>query len=72
MDSKQIDIAMRERLPVICDKQQYRRILEYISWYDGYGKRHLSVVLEPMQGRYTVRVPAEKVDIFSGDENREV
>lgn len=61
MDSKQIEAAMKEQTPVIYNGVQYRRILEYISRYDHSRKRQLSVVLEPMQGRYTVRVPAEKV-----------
>lgn len=65
MDSKQIDTAMRCRLPVVCNGQQYRRIVEYISWYDATGNQRLSVVLEPMQGRYTMRVPAEKVEEVS-------
>lgn len=61
MDSKQIDAAMRDRIPVVCDGIQYDRILEYVSWYDNNGKRRLSVVL--LQGRTSYRVPAEKVTL---------
>lgn len=60
MDSKQIDAAMRNRLPVICDGIQYDRILEYVCWYDE-GRRRLSVVLQARN--CTVRVPADKVEL---------
>ena len=60
MDSKEIDFAMRHRLPVVCDGKRYDRIAEYISYYDEHGKRHLSAVL--LQGRTAYRVPAEKVE----------
>ena len=63
MDSKQIDAAMKEQTPVIYDGVQYKRILEFVSWYDYPKKRQLSVVLLPMHGRYTVRVPAERTDV---------
>lgn len=59
MDSKEIDRAMRHRLPVMYDGKRYDRIVEYISRYDEHGKRHLSAVL--LQGRTAYRVPAEKV-----------
>lgn len=59
MDSKEIDTAMRMRSPVQCGGRSYERILEYVSWYDGQGKRRLSAVL--MDGNCTVRVAAEKV-----------
>lgn len=61
MDSKQIDIAMRNKTPVMYNGQQYVRILEYVMWYDKQGKRQLSAVLLGEQN-YTVRVPAEKVE----------
>lgn len=61
MDSRQIDVAMRNRTPVTYNGQKYVRILEYISWYDEQGKRNLSAVLLA-DGNYTVRVPAEKVE----------
>lgn len=43
MDSKQIDTAMQEKTPVVFDGIQYKRILEFISWYDNTGKHRLSV-----------------------------
>ena len=61
MDSKQIDVAMRDRLPVVCDGTRYDRILEYISFYDNNTKRRLSVVL--LARNCTVRVPADKVTL---------
>lgn len=61
MDSKQIDAAMRERLPVVCDGKKYERIIEYVSWYDNNKNRRLSVVL--LQGRTSYRVPADKVEL---------
>ena len=61
MDSKQIDRAMRERLPVVCDGIRYERIIEYVSWYDDNGKRHLSAVL--LANNWTNRVPAHKVNL---------
>lgn len=61
MDSKQIDIAMRSKAPVMYNSQRYVRILEFVMWYDKQGKRQLSVVLLGEQN-YTVRVPSEKVE----------
>lgn len=61
MDSKQIDVAMKNRSPVVFDGTRYERILEYISWYDKNKKRHLSAVL--VNRNYTVRVPADKVEL---------
>lgn len=60
MNSRQIDEAMRKRLPVQCGGIRYDRILEYVSWYDNEKKHHLSAVL--LSGRNAVRVPAEKVE----------
>ena len=60
MDSTQIHNAMRKRLPVQYDGRKYDRVLEYISWYDGSNKHHLSAVL--LSGRNSVRVPADKVE----------
>lgn len=62
MDSKQIDAAMRNRLPVVYKGTSYDRILEYVSWYDNDKKRRLSVVL--LQGRTSYRVPADQVELF--------
>lgn len=61
MDSKEIDRAMRLRLPVIYDGRQYERIDEYVSWYDDNGKRRLSCGL--IRNNCIVRVPADKVDL---------
>lgn len=61
MDSKQIDYAMKHRLPVVCDGVQYDRIGEYVSWYSQDGKRNLSAVL--LQQNYSMRVPAHKVEL---------
>ena len=59
VDSKQIDRAMRLRLPVVYEGVRYERIREYISWYDTSGKHRLSVVLQ--NGNLCIRVLAEKV-----------
>lgn len=61
MDSKQIDKAMREGIPVMYGGKRYDRIIEYICFYDRFGKRQLSVNLQ--QGRSSYRVPAEKVEL---------
>ena len=61
MDSKTIDRAMRDRLPVIYDGRRSERISEYISWYDAKKQRQLSVVLVERNG--TLRVPADKVEL---------
>lgn len=63
MDSRQIDVAMRNRTPVTYNGQKFVRILEYVSWYDAQSKRNLSAVLLA-DGNYTVRVPAEKVEEY--------
>lgn len=64
MDSKQIDAAMRRRLPVVYDGIQYDRIAEYIMWYDQSGRRKLSVTL--VRQNYSMRVPADKVELAEG------
>lgn len=60
MDSREIDHAMKNELPVMYEGKRYDRISEYISWYDKHRKRQLSAVL--VQGRVSYRVPAEKVE----------
>lgn len=62
MDSKTIDRAMRERLPVVYEGRRYSRIHRYISWYDDQGKRRLSVEL--LEGRTAYTVPADKVELL--------
>ena len=59
MDSKQIDHAMRHRLPVMYDGRRYDRIGEYIMWYDRQGQRQLSLGL--IRNNCIMRVPADKV-----------
>lgn len=61
MDSKQIDHAMKDSLPVVFDGKRYDRIAEYISFYNDKKERCLSVVL--LQGRTSYRVPADKVEL---------
>lgn len=63
MNSKQIDDAMRQQLPVKYEGKRYDRILEYISRYDDQCRRTLSVGL--LQGNSIFRVPAEKVEAWS-------
>lgn len=64
MDSKQIDVATRKRLPVVYDGTKYDYIDEYVSkWKDG--ERHLSVGLR--LGRSLYRVPADKVVLADGN-----
>lgn len=62
MDNKQVDHAMRNRLPVVYDGKRYDRILEFVSSYDENGNRRLSVGL--LQGRTLHRVPADKVELL--------
>lgn len=61
MNSKEIDIAMKNHTPVFYDGKRYKRILEYVSWYDNNGERKLSAVLLSEKGNYSVRVLANKV-----------
>lgn len=61
MDSKQIDEAMRRRLPVTYDGRRYDRIKEYVLSYDDNGRRFLSVGV--LEGRVLYRVPASKVEL---------
>ncbi len=61
MDNKQVDHAMKHRLPVVYDGKRYDRILEFVSSYDENGNRRLSVGL--LQGRTLHRVPADKVEL---------
>lgn len=61
LDSKTIHELMRSRTPVFCDGIQYKRIAEYVSWYDDRGNHHLSVTL--LIGNYSIRVPADKITL---------
>lgn len=61
VDSKTIHELMRDRKPVTYEGIQYERIAEYVSWYDNFGKHHLSVNL--IRDNYTIRVPADKISI---------
>lgn len=61
MESKQIDEAMRRRLPVTYDGRLYDRIKEYVLSYDDNGRRFLSVGV--LEGRVLYRVPASKVEL---------
>lgn len=61
MDSKDIDRAMRDRLPVVYDGNLYDRIADYIMWYDDNGKRRLSCGL--IAKNFYIRVPADKVEL---------
>lgn len=61
MNSKEIDTAMRKRVPVMFDGVRYDRIKEYVSWYTDNGEHKLSAVL--IAGNSLCRVPADKVQI---------
>ena len=62
MDSKEIAEAMRRKLPVNFDGITYRRILEYILWYDDAGQRKTSVTLLDKTNRSTTRAPADRIE----------
>lgn len=68
MTSKEIDTAMKNHTPVWYNGTRYKRILEYISWYDNNSNRNLSVVLLAEQGNYSVRVQADKVKMEDKNE----
>lgn len=68
MTSQQIDNAMRSRCPVVYNGITYRRVTEYISWYDNRGEHQLSAVLLDANGKCTVRVLADKVEPMKGEE----
>ena len=64
MDGRQIDLAMKYRVPVMYEGRRYERIIKYSSWYDFRGLkpvRRLSVTL--LDGRASVEVPANKVSL---------
>ena len=61
LDSKTIHELMQSRKPVVYDGTQYERIAEYVSWYDNFGKHHLSVNL--VRDNYTIRVPVDKITL---------
>lgn len=67
MDSKEIDLAMKHRLPVVCDGIRYECIHEYVSWYDKNGNRHLSCGLITRNG--IIRVSADRVKLAEGSNN---
>ena len=62
MESQQIHMAMRDRLPVVYEGTRYDRITEYVAWYDADKKLQLSAVLR--SGNYTIRVLADKVELW--------
>lgn len=62
VDNKQIDRAMKYRLPVVYDGKRFDCIKEFISWYDENGNRQLSVGI--MEGRTIHRVLASKVELL--------
>lgn len=62
MDSKKIDEAMRQKLPIKYNGEKYDRIIEYISRYDDSCRRMLSVGL--LKGTSLFRVPADKVEVW--------
>lgn len=68
MDSKAIDRAMREKLPVVAGDIRYRRIIEYILWYDAQDKRQTSVVLLDKNGHSTVRVASDRIELAGEEE----
>jgi len=61
LDSKAIHELMRSRTPVTYNGIQYERIIEYVSWYDDFGKHQLSVTL--IRDNYTIRVRADKISV---------
>ena len=61
MDSKQIDLAMKYRVPVMYEGRRYERIEERVMWYDARGKRRLSLGL--VDRNLLLRVPEEKVTL---------
>ena len=63
MTSKEIDRAMREKLPVVYGGIRYDRIAEYILWHDPLGNKRLSVTL--VEGNTAVRAPACKVEVWT-------
>lgn len=64
MDSKQIDLAMKYRVPVMYEGRRYEYIEERVMWYDKRGKRHLSLGL--VDKNLLHRVPEEKVTLAEG------
>lgn len=66
MDSSVIVRAMQKRQPVMYNGTKYKRIQEYVLWFDHEGKRRLSLVLVDQTNRATVRAPADQVEILEG------
>ena len=60
-NSKTIHELMQTRKPVTYDGIEYKRITEYVSWYDDFGNHHLSVTL--LRDNHTIRVPADKITL---------
>lgn len=63
MDSKQITEAMRLKLPVRYNGNDYLRITEYILWYDSAGHRQTSLTLLDRTEHSTVRALAHRVEL---------
>ena len=64
MDGRQIDLAMKYRVPVMCEGRRYEYIKERVMWYDERGKRRLSLGL--VDRNLLLRVPEEKVTLAEG------
>ncbi len=69
MNSKQIAEAMRLKLPVRYNGNDYPQIVEYILWYDSAGHRQTSLTLLDRTGHSTIRVPADRVELAGKEEN---
>lgn len=63
MDSKQIAEAMRLKLPVRYNGITYRKIAEYILWYDPTGNRRTSVSLLDKNSHSITRAPADRIEL---------
>lgn len=61
MDSKLIAKAMYNKIPVFYNGKKYKRIIEYILWYDYKGEKQLSCTLLEMNTNTSIRVKADKI-----------
>lgn len=61
MESKDIIETMKADKPVVYNGSVYKKILEYILWFDSSKVEHKSVVLLDKNGSTTVRVDANRI-----------
>lgn len=63
MQSSEIIEAMKRHMPVMYDGSEYKKITEYILWFDKQGNKRTSVSLLDKNGATMLRAPADRIEL---------